>query len=115
MYISEKTNVNDRVEIERRIKETIRSYTLDSNRTRRVDFRDIEVGMRKLVSQQKIVGFGSLDESRSIFDHIYVRKTDLSLDNNEGRKELLSNNLSVDLDERIKIGDINIRFEVNRL
>lgn len=115
VYISEKTNVNDRVEIERRIKETIRNYTLNSNRTRRVDFRDIEVGMRKLVSQEKIVGFGSLDESRSIFDHIYVRKTDLSLDNNEGRKELLSNNLSVDLDERIKIGDINIRFEVNRL
>ena len=67
------------------------------------------------ISQNKIVGFGSLDESRSVFDHVYVRRTDLTLDNNEGRKELLSDTLNVDRDERIKIGDINIRFEVNRL
>ena len=74
-----------------------------------------EVGLRGLISQNKIVGFGSLDESRSIFDHVYVRRTDLTLDNNEERKELLSDTLNVDRDERIKIGDINIRFEVNRL
>lgn len=115
VYISDRMNLNDRTNTERAVKEIIRNYTLTSNRTRRISLQEIEVGLRGLISQNKIVGFGSLDESRSIFDHVYVRRTDLTLDNNEERKELLSDTLNVDRDERIKIGDINIRFEVNRL
>ena len=115
VYISDRMNLNDRTNTERAVKEIIRNYTLTSNRTRRISLQEVEVGLRGLISQNKIVGFGSLDESRSIFDHVYVRRTDLTLDNNEERKELLSDTLNVDRDERIKIGDINIRFEVNRL
>jgi hypothetical protein len=110
VYIKAKLNILEKDEIVNRIKTYVYSLVESAEITGNINLNRISNMIRSSISSDDILGIGS-STGRSVFEKVYQRKSDRFNSLPEYKEEIVSNDITLEEDERIAFGIVNVILE----
>ena len=113
MRVYIKTGLNEvekedlRIQLKQQLFSLIKSYEDD----RIIDFSLISNYIRTKIKATNVIGYGTNNNNNSLFEKLYIRKTDRYEEYPEERQELITTSYNLRDDERLNFGNINIILE----
>lgn len=115
IYVKAGMNELDKIRAKDNARREITKFIKDKEFSKNISFREISNLIKAQFKNSDIIGFGTSANSGSIFENIFIRKTDRNGFLPEEKESLLVESYTVNRDERISFGLVNIIVEEQSL
>ena len=109
IYYNKTMNVLDLEKIRKNLLIDVKQLIKEKEQSKGISFNKISSIIKDSFTSKEFKGFGT--KNNSIFENIFIRKSDKYNEFPEERKSLEGNYLSINEDERLRFGIINILME----
>lgn len=115
VYVRAGMNEVEKIRARDNVKREIARLIKDKEFTKSISFSEISGLIRSQFRSSNIIGFGTSTNSNTIFENIFIRKTDRAGILPEEKEALLGSSYTVNRDERISFGIVNVIIEEQSL
>ena len=115
VYVRARMNEIEKIRARDNVKREIARLIKDKEFTKSISFSEISTLIRTQFRSSNIIGFGTSTNSNTIFENIFIRKTDRAGILPEEKEALLGSSYTVNRDERISFGIVNVIIEEQSL
>lgn len=111
VYIKQGINEIEKSRAKDNVRRAITRAIKDKEFTKTISFSEISSIIKREFRDTNVLGFGTSNNSNSVFENVFIRKTDRMGLLPEEKESLLSSSYTVARDERISFGLVNIILE----
>jgi uncharacterized phage protein gp47/JayE len=111
VYIKQGINEIEKSRARDNVRRAVIRAIKDKEFTKTISFAEISSIIKREFRDTNILGFGTSNNSNSVFENVFIRKTDRMGLLPEEKESLLLNSYTVARDERISFGLVNIILE----
>jgi hypothetical protein len=115
VYVRAGMNEIEKIRARDNVKREIARLIKDKEFTKSISFSEISGLIRSQFRSSNIIGFGTSTNSNTVFENIFIRKTDRAGILPEEKEALLGSSYTVNRDERISFGIVNVIIEEQSL